>query len=260
MNIHEKHVIVYRDDARGRIVQITVRLRNSPGALADLAKRLAKAKVNVLEGNISRPSRSGTAYWSFFAELPRAGLNSRGLERLLRGSRSASNVQVSKGAGRQTVDTHGFPIEWSTGDRAILIRTDFFSMMEEAAKKMFSTGAYVFLHELGFAHGLPTWKNLFETFEVRNRKDLDYALKIYQAVGWCRPRVVSYDQKKPSAVVRLEDNFECAMHSEGVVSSHFVRGHFAGAFTALYGTRMTCKETACVSSGAKFCEFRIEKA
>jgi predicted hydrocarbon binding protein len=138
-----------------------------------------------------------------------------------------------------------------------MIRTAFFKEMEKTVKKVFSTGADTFLYELGYDHGLPTWENLFRTFKVGDSKDLDYALQIYNAVGWCRPRVLSYDKSRGTARIRLDDNFECEAQRWGKPASQFVRGHFAGAISALDGRKHMCLETRCVAKGDEFCEFEL---
>lgn len=260
LSTHHKDVIVFRGDEGGKVVQITIKMRDVLGALADSAGRVSKAGVNVLEGHVSRPLKDGYGYWSFFALLPDTDLSAGKLTALLKKSKYIQDVRIGRGEGGLIVDTDGFPLDWNTSDRAIMLRTGFFTLMEETARKVFSTGGDTFLYELGFNHGLPTWENLFKTFKVKGKKDLDYALKIYQAVGWCQPRVLSYDPNSLTAEVRVDNNFECESEGPQRPRSHFVRGHFAGALTALFGTRMKCLETKCIAAGHGFCVFQLSRA
>ncbi|MDG7023158.1 MAG: hypothetical protein JRN45_01410 [Nitrososphaerota archaeon] len=139
-----------------------------------------------------------------------------------------------------------------------MLRTEFFTAMEDGIRRLFETGADVVLYEMGYHHGEPTWKNLLRSYEVKTLDDLQEVLAIYTANGWGVPEAVSLDLAARTAEVKFTENFECTL-KEGQTSagSNFVRGHLSGLFEIVLGSKVEVSETNCVAKGDWTCTFRV---
>jgi len=249
--------MVYHRARKYKLVQITVGMKNVPGAIAEVTDRLAKVGLNLLEGSFSDSEGAKGGFLSFFAELRSPTLTPRRLKAALADSKAVVSVEVKEGREGAIIDTVNFPVTWGTGDRVLMLRTAFFGEMSKVIRELFASGADPFLYELGFAHGNPTWDDLLKTLKVKDAKSLNYALQIYSAVGWCRLKVLDYDQGLGTARLRMDDSFECATAPKGSPGSHLLRGHVAGAMSAVLHIPVRCLETRCIAKGHRFCELQV---
>ncbi len=255
----KKEVIVFQREGGRKLFLVAVQLRHEVGALASLSDRLEKGKFSILSGFISSPEGGPQGRCSFFVEATEGRPGPEDLKKAVEGSSYVRGVEVVEAHKGLITDTLNFPLAWNSGDRAIMLRSHFFAVMEEGIRSILATGADVVLYQMGYHHGEPTWRDLLRDYKVADVRDLQVALGYYGAVGWARPEVVSFDRAAKRAVVRLWDNFECAAKPERTPrGSNFFRGHLAGMFDVVYGTNsVNVVETKCLSMGDDCCEFSV---
>lgn len=253
----EKDVLVYEREKGQKLFLVGVTLSHKVGALADVSSRLGRGKLSLLSGFIGTPDEDGYGRFSFYAVATEGKPSSSEVRRMLEGSEFVKSVEVEEAHRGMLVDSLNFPLRWNSGDRAIVIRTSFFSVMEESMRALLASGAEIILYQMGFNHGRPSWASLLRDLTVEDRRDLEEMLSIYMAVGWGRPEVESFDKGSKKATFKVWDNFEAEVkikiHSTGC---QFFRGHMAGLFSVLFDVdEAKLKETQCISKGAKACEF-----
>ena len=235
---------------------MALQLKDQVGAFADLASRLEKARFNLMSISTSVPDEDGFGRCSFVVGAPAPGTKADQLRDVVERSKLAAKVEIKEAHNGLLVDSLNFPLCWNTGDRAIMLRTEFFTAMEDGIRKHFETGADVVLYEMGYHHGEPTWRNLLRSYEVKTLDDLQEALSNYTANGWGLAEAKSLDLAARTAEVEFSENFECTLKKGQVgAGSNFVRGHLSGFFEVVLGTKIAVAETACTAKGAQACAF-----
>ena len=253
-----KDVLVLRREQGTKLFLVALQLKNRLGAIADFTSRLEAGKFNLLSGFVSAPDSDGFGRVSFFVEAPTSGTTAGDLKKVIGKSKFAAEDEVKEAHRGLLVDSLNFPLSWNTGDRAIMLRTEFFTAMEDGIRSHFETGADVVLYEMGYHHGEPTWRNLLKSYEVKTLDDLREALSIYAANGWGLPAAVSVDFAARTAEVRLSENFECSLKKgQKGAGSNFVRGHLDGLFEVVFGAKVEVAETTCTARGDPVCTFSV---
>jgi predicted hydrocarbon binding protein len=253
-----KDVLVFERPAGRKVFLVTVDLKNELGAVSDISDRSAKLKLNILTGFTSTPGTDNIGRFSYLAEARDPSLTAAAPKTELESSKYLVSCSVKEPHNNLLVDSLNFPLRWNNGDRAVMLRTEFFSAMATKIRTVLGTGADVTLYELGYDHGFPSWKNIVEDYETTTLDDLEELMSFYTAVGWGRTQAIAFDPAAKTTTVRMFDNFECAYSSSAAPTSHFVRGHLAGAFSAIFKSPMKVEETHCIATGDEYCEFEAQ--
>ena len=254
-----KDVLVFEREMGGKLFLVALSVKHQVGALADLSSRMEQGKFNVVSGfvNPTKDGAYGRGSWYMVATQGRPSVEE--VKALLEASPYCKDVEVKEAHNGMLVDSLNFPLRWSTGDRAIMIRTHFFDVMERAIRALLSSGADVLLYQMGYNHGYPSWTNLLKGYRMKDRADLTEVIEIYNAVGWGRAEVLSFDLAAKKAVVKFADGFECADRSqESRTGCNFTRGHIAGLFANVFDDEdVKVAETSCMLKGDPACEFSV---
>ena len=251
-----KDVLVHHREKGKKSILVAMRLKHQVGALAGLTSVFEREGYNILSGFVGSPDDEGYSRISFLFEATESRPAPGEVEQLFSSSRLVKDVVAKEGRNGLLVDSLNFPVSWNTGDRAVMLRTEFFGTMEDGLRRNFKSGADVLLHEMGFHHGMPTFENLLKRYPVRDKEDLKEVLCYYDASGWGKSDLQSFDLSKKKAVVRLMDNFECsAGGATAKTGSNFVRGHIEGLFSVIFGEGVKVAETKCITRGDQYCEF-----
>lgn len=250
-----KQVAVYMFDPYRRVLLLSVKLDNVPGALMEVLRILKGHKINVLGSSSSVEPGASSGVWSAFVEG--AKLEPEKLRKQIESAEGVVTAAVVGNTDGFLVDSALFPLAWNTGDRAVMMRYRFLNAMFNRVREAFGSGGEVIIFEEGFAYGNESWKDLVESVgRDFARSHIKEMLMIYQAVGWFRLEGVELG-KEGTVTMRAAQNFECEGAKSTSPRSHFVRGHLAGSLTAIMGERMSCEETKCVAKGDPFCEFTL---
>ncbi|MDG7010814.1 MAG: hypothetical protein JRN57_01715 [Nitrososphaerota archaeon] len=254
-----KDVIVYEREKGAKLFLVAVRLEHRVGALTDLSSRIERAKFRFVSGFVGPEREGGYARCSWYVEATEGRPSKAEVKALLLTSPYVKDVEVAEAHKGMLVDALSFPLRWSTGDRAILIRTHFFEVMERAIRSLLSTGADVLLYQMGYNHGKPSWEDLLGAYKVDTREDLDEVIAIYSAVGWGKMEVSAFGKEAKRAAVEVHECFECTERSqEARTGCNFMRGHLAGLFATVFGDEgVRVTESKCVKDGASVCEFSV---
>lgn len=253
-----KDVMVYQREKGRKLFLVACQLKHEMGSIPEIASILEKANYNLVSGFISNPDSDGYGTCSFFLEAVEGRPSTADLKSVVQRVSSVKEVEVKEALNGLLVDTLNFPLSWNSGDRVVTLRTEFFATMLAGLKEHFKSGADVVLHEMGFHHGRPTWENVLRTYPVRDRASVAEALGFYDASGWGKTQLISFDIASKKAVVRVGDNFECALKERSSQNgSNFFRGHMEGLFTVVFGAEARAAEKRCLCMGDPYCEFDI---
>ena len=255
---NNKDVFVLQRESGSKLFLVALQLKNGVGAVGDFIGRLEGANFIIDSAYLSSPDPDGYARCSLLIEAPKAGTAADDVREIIEKSKSVAMLEVKEAHKGLLIDSLNFPVSWNTGDRVIMLRTEFFTTLEAGIRKQFESGADVVLYEMGYHHGEPTWRNLLKSYEVKTLKDLQEVLSIYIANGWGMPEAVSMDLAARTAEVKFSDNFECMLKRGQTGSgSNFVRGHLKGFFEVVFGSKVEVNETACIAKGDPTCTFSV---
>jgi predicted hydrocarbon binding protein len=257
-----KDVLALEFNPSKRLAHFVVELRNEPGALEHSAALATKHRVNILSGFHHAPSASQRAFWSFFADLTESPVNAAGFARELSSLTSTVNVRYNVPPNGLLIDGYHFPVQWG-GQRAIMIRTESIGSIFARVNGIFGDGpaARVILFEMGEAAGRAIYKDLEGSIGSKIiRDELSNVLRLYACNGWGIVELLRADFGARTAAIRVTDNFECLPYKSrsAVPRSNFVRGHVAGWFSGMFGTRIEVIERHCVAKGDLTCEFIVQ--
>ncbi len=258
MTSYPKDVMVFHYDPKRKFYLVTLLLENVPGALGNLANILGIRGINILEGYFGPVTSDTQGTVSFFVESTNPKLDKDWLKEFLQSSVYVSEVQIKESVEGFLADSLNFPLTWNTGDRAVVMRMGNVQVMLDAIRRAGGDRGNDVLYDAGFEYGKATWQNLFGTARPRSREGLAEMLHIYSAVGWGRVELPELDGTHQKACVRMTEGFECTGLKSESASSHFIRGHLAGAMSAYFGTDLKGRETRCISMGDAYCEFSLE--
>jgi predicted hydrocarbon binding protein len=243
--------------ANSRMAEFDVEFAtNNPGEMNQVATTLAKHGVNILSGFHE------AARWSFFADLSQSDASAARLGEELGALPFVTKVRTQEGVNGVIVDGLHHPLAWGN-NRAVMFRLDTIASMFSRPRDMFGTDgpvAKVILHEMGRVAGQSSIRTISETIgKGRIREQLSNIMNVYAASGWGIFRLMNVDFDRGVAVVQAFDNFECAGHRGEAKKpySQFIRGHLAGLFSGVFGTRVSAVETHCIAQGVGFCQFEI---
>ncbi|MEM0384007.1 MAG: V4R domain-containing protein [Candidatus Caldarchaeum sp.] len=151
-------------------------------------------------------------------------------------------------------DEHHFPMRMM-GERAIIYRESGYREMILGLKRQLGTGGDALLYHIGLNIGKGIWNKLKQI----TGGDIDLLVKHvkYRVMMNRTSMVREIILEAGRVVVRLEDNYECALvKNYGKPFSNLHRGMFAGIFSELVGSDNS-KETKCIAAGDPYCEFVI---
>ena len=233
--------------------QIVVELKDVPGALADVLQVLRK-RVNMMAMEAHR-SEDGKAVFSCFAEPLRPADDSVDLEKLVRSSRTATQVKVMGSKDGLLVDSFFKGITTENGDPMTLFSWESFNRMFDGMVEVFGSGGEVMLYDAGVSIGGSYAK---EVVRMIGRdaaiRDMTTVLKIFTAMGLGD---ATMEVSGPSWVptIRIDGCFECSSERETRRNCSFVRGILTGATEAFVGRKAAYEETRCRFRGDGRCEF-----
>ena len=254
---YRKDVMVYEYDPEKRFFHVVISLKNKPGALAEAARLMAGAGLNVLSSFTSAGSKGERGYWSLFAES--GGKSSEEVSELLRSSGFVEEVAVKEDKEGFVVEGAHFPLAWNTGERALLLMTGTVARMGRKMRETFGTGAEVIFFGEGRALGESAAKRLAKVLPAGfAERNIEEVLRIYSAIGWFR--VLGVSRSEEEVRVRAGESFECSEAKTGRPNSVFIRGNIASFVGTLLGKEMNCEEVRCVAAGDDYCEFVLRPA
>ncbi len=254
-----KDVLSFEFGPDRKLAHFVVRMKNTPGALEVSSAIATRHKVNILSGFHHAKSDSNHAFWSFFADFTGTEISPDELAKELEFLPSTVEVRFKIPRRGLLIDSFHFPLRWG-GQRAILMRTDSLASIFSRITGVFGDGAAarVVMFEMGEAAGRAIMKDLLTQLGSVVRDELGSIVGLYSSNGWGIFEIVSVDLDRKNAEFRVRDNFECASYKESAIPrSNFIRGHIAGWFAELVGSRVEVVEKSCEAKSDPFCYFVV---
>lgn len=251
-----KDVNVYIYDPSKRFFHVVVELKNLPGALYKLLGVLRDLDLNILGSFSSAESSSKVGVWSGFVED--SNHTASELRKRILSSEYVTDATVVESTDGFLIDGIHFPLSWNSGDRAFMGRAKYIARMLRAVRNEFGTGGEKIIYDEGFAFGKDTWSEMTARIGTGfARAHLQDVLRFYQAEGWFKLESVDKDERGGVLAIRVGESFECMGAARHGHYSQFVRGHLAGALSAILGAEMECEETKCIGAEDESCEFLL---
>jgi predicted hydrocarbon binding protein len=245
-----------------KLVEFSIELANTPGALAEVASILSKHEVNILTGF------HDSKQWSFFADITKIkssiGDVVKEISSLAPVSKVSLGEELSEGF---IVDTLHQQLMWGPF-RTLLARAEVVSSILGRVKRIFGDegkAGKAMVYGMGEVAGRAFYRGIARQIGAETLKShLKYVVGLDTAQGWGDFRLTSVDLNKMTACVGAFNCFECADHQRaGSLSStfncEFVRGHLAGMFSEIFGKRVSATENLCVARGDSHCQFDIQE-
>jgi len=243
------------------LAHFVVKLGNAPGALENSAALATKHRIKVVSGFHSSSSSSGEGFWSFFADFADSDIKPNEFASELEFLPSALEVCFKVPRNGLLVDSFHFPVRLS-GERAVIMPTESLASIFTRVVGVFGDGsaARVMLSQMGQAAGKTAMRNLLEQLGPETvKKELESVIGLYSTSGWGIFDLVSSNIDAARADIRVLDNFECVnFKGSSVPRSNFLRGHIAGMFAELVGSRVDVAENKCVAMGDSVCNFVVQ--
>jgi predicted hydrocarbon binding protein/ACT domain-containing protein len=242
------------------LVEFSIELANTPGALAEVATVLSKHQVNILTGF------HDSTQWSFFADLTKIESSIDGIVKEISSLAPVSKVFLGEGLSEGIiVDTLHQQLMWGPF-RTLIVRADVVSSILDRVKGIFGAdgkAGKAIVYGMGEAAGRTFYRGIARQIKTETIKSrLKDVVGLDTAQGWGDFRLTSMDLNKTTASVTVLNGFECvrlqgADSPSATSTCDFVRGHLAGLFSEMFGKRMDASETLCVARGDAKCQFEI---
>jgi len=256
---YPKQVPVWEFSPGRKLAQITVRLKNVKGALAQASRTVAEMEVNTLSGFTTAVSASAEGVWSFFADVtdPKADLNE--LKERLLALPVVAGVEMSSSKTGFIIDRQNFPVTFSNR-RALVMRTDELTAMFSHIWDLFGSGAATIIDAMAESMGRNTAREIIEDvgreFALQSIEEI---LGTYSALGYADLTVRRSD--RGSMTIHAKELFECEANAKNNIrrKSLFLKGHLRGLLGTLFGGDFEVAELQCVAEGDAECSFNVAR-
>ena len=234
-------------------VQIVVKMKDTPGSLASILDVLRK-HVNLTSVE-AHNARDGGPILSCFAEPLAPSETAAALDRLIRSSKAAVDVQVTEGSDGLLVDSFFKGIADEEGKQALLFTWEGANDMFDSVVEVFGTGGEVLLYREGESMGEASSKELVERIgKDAVARNFPMVLRMFTASGW-GDASLEISESSGAPVIKVADCFECSSGRNTRQSCSFVRGLLTGSAREILGPDVAYEETKCRFRGDGHCEF-----
>ncbi len=254
---YPKDLAVWEFAPGKKLAEITVRLKNVKGALAQCARVVADMEINALSGFTTARSSSAEGTWSFFADFTDSQTDLEELKKRLTALPVVDGVEAVTSDTGFLVDKHHFPVMFSNR-RALVLRTEALTAMFSHIWDIFGSGAATIIDEMAESMGRHTACEIVEDLGKEFAlKSLDEILRTYTALGYADVTVRRRDAY--SMAIQAKGLFECEANSKNNVrrKSLFFRGHLRGLVGTIFGSDFEVTEGQCVAEGDEECSFDV---
>lgn len=171
------------------------------------------------------------------------------------------NIRVFDHMGNFDVDIYHFPITIAS-ERVVIFSPPVLEGLVKGFREAFGTSiAQAILWNQGKEIGKTMVERYKKNFGISKARE---ALEMLRAralsFGWARMEIVTLNEVKRRAIIRIFDNWECSIFKgSDEPQNHFIRGILAGFFNAIFGEGFYATEVKCIAKGDSYCEFILEK-
>jgi predicted hydrocarbon binding protein len=243
-----------------KCVQICLVLKDVPGALAETARLLADAKVNIKTGStFFLPEYPNAGIWSSFVDFSKATKSLQEVLEDLKLLNVVLDVRLEEPKPTPFERIH-FPVLHATTRAVVLPIGMFWALWNGFERILRPSGLAAVLYDAGKKVGENAAKRLREMFKVQGEELIQALAQAGKATGWGVTEVRRIDMKKPSATIIVKDCFEAvAWRKKPYTVCHWTRGYLAGYMSNVFGNPVEAVETKCMAVGESYCEFKIQR-
>jgi predicted hydrocarbon binding protein len=240
-----------------KLIHIVAKIRDEPGALANLLKGLAPT-VNLL-GTTSYGIGKGKAIFSGFAETLFHTDSADSIRAILDELPDVLDYQVWEGNDGLLVDWFHTGVESANGEQYIMFPAKSFAgTFEQVMEALGPAGGDTLLFLEGKKFAETRFASYREMLGPNPSSRVEEASKIFEALGYGLSTIKVEDGGKTVRLIQ-EDCFECSGPTKRGRTCAFTRGLAVGSFGVLIGKELTATETQCRLKGAKVCEFVLKQ-
>lgn len=255
---YPKDVMLFLYDPDKRFVHVLVELRNERGALADVAAKVSRLGLDILNGLTSAEPGQPAGIWSFFAECVDKDLQASEIQKELGRSKHVISVRVGESDGGLLTDSFHFPLRFTPGRTAVGFNPTSIASMFRRVVSTFGSGGQVIVYEEGRAVGKEGGKFLLSAIgRATILSKISRVGDLLSGWGWGVVESIEVDKGISNVQVRVTHCFESSGAESAVPTCHFMRGMLEGLFETVAGNPMGSTETICASQGQESCEFTI---
>jgi len=241
----------------GELFQFAIKLKNIPGAIAEVANVFFSKNINLLHGFHTVCSDPTEVVWGFFADLKDSKDKIEDIVKEISKLDSTLEVKFSRPIiDGLIVDEIHFPI-MVLNERSIVLKVETFSECLKRLYEKFGSGACFILYEMGKAAGENRVKRMNEKYDLNKLTVLKVILAERAAKGWGISRIETFDEEKSEATITVQELFECLPFQgrSKEAKSQFFRGYLAGVLSQLFSKPILVIESECIAKGDESCKF-----
>lgn len=113
------------------------------------------------------------------------------------------------------------------------------------------------IYEAGKAGGTKLAEEHKNKLKVESFKLFELMKNLVEMGGWGKINILKQDYKNSYAVYAFSNNEMALAKKYNIPSCHVIRGLTAGLHSIIFGRKVECIETSCLSKGDKYCEFVV---
>jgi len=241
----------------GELFQFAVKLKNVPGAIAEVANLLFSRGINILHGFHTAYPGGKEAVWGFFADLKNSNMKVENVIKEIEKLDATLEVKFSKPIiDGLIVDELHFPIT-VLDERSIVMKIKTIVGSFNRLYEKFGSGASFILYEMGKGAGEDKVKTLNERYDLDKLTAMKVILAERTAKGWGISKIEKFDEEKVEIIITVQELFECAPFKgkNRDAKSQFFRGYLAGTLSRLFNKPVSVIETECIAKGDQNCKF-----
>lgn len=242
------------------LYEICIILKDVHGALAETAKVLSDAHINIKTGSIFYlPGSSKLGAWTSFIDTAKAKNDINEIINKLRKLDSVVEVKLEKPYPAPFEVIH-FPI--LHGDmRATIMPIETFREMWEGLERILTpSGLEAVLYDVGKNNGAYYAKYLSEKYGVKDTDLVSAVVQAFKALGWGIVETKNINIKHLSGIITVNECFEAlAREKKPYKVCYWIRGFIAGFMSIVFRQPVEAIENKCLAIGDGHCEFEIKK-
>lgn len=252
-----KNVFTYlKTKPNEEIYEICITLTDTRGAVAEAARILSEASVNIKTSILfDSTHKEKTGYWTSFVDVSSATKNISQVVDELRRSKVVQNVKAVK-PEPIAYDVIHFPIIHGESAALVMPVELFGSLFDEIEKILTPSGFAAVFYTAGKKSGGYMAELLAERHGLRGKSLASALAQATQAIGWGKIEDVQLDIERPFCRVKVRRCFEALLRGHRAEKMcHWTRGFVAGFLSEIIDDPLEATEVKCAAAGGELCEF-----
>ncbi|MCX8183688.1 MAG: hypothetical protein N3F08_04655 [Crenarchaeota archaeon] len=257
--LNPKEILCAEQHPEAELIEISVKMRRTPGVFTKVVKTLYEKKVKLFSGFHTVSREDDTALIGAFIDISNSSVQVKDIATDLESIEGVLEVNFSeKRFNGLMIDSLHFPLLVS-GERSFTFRVETFGRIVESLYEKFGTGAAVVLYQMGVSAGEDKVRSVLNKHRMNKLDVLKLILAERTAKGWCMAELAEFNTDRATLIVK--ELFECLPFKgrKGEAFSQFFRGYLAGIFEHVLNTSVSVVEAECIAKGDPVCRFIVQE-